>query len=59
MLRTLRNQAKALRALAERYLRLAKTTADPRERNKFFNYAAVMRTCRSAQSGTAMIESAS
>jgi hypothetical protein len=41
MLRTMRNQAKALRALAERYLRLAKTTADPRERNKFFNYAAV------------------
>ena len=37
----MRNQAKALRALAERYLRLAKTTADPRERNKFFNYAAV------------------
>ena len=41
MLRTMRNQAKALRAFAERYLRLAKTTADPRERNKFFNYAAV------------------
>ena len=41
MLRTMRNQAKALRALAERYLRLARTTADPRERNKFFNYAAV------------------
>ena len=37
----MRNQAKALRALAERYLRLAKTTADPRVRNKFFNYAAV------------------
>jgi hypothetical protein len=41
MLRTMRNQAKALRVLAEKYLRLAKTTADPRERNKFFNYAAV------------------
>jgi len=41
MLRTVRNQAKALRVLAEKYLRLAKTTADPRERNKFFNYAAV------------------
>ena len=41
MLRTMRNQAKALRALAERYLRLAKTTTDPRERNKFFTYAAV------------------
>jgi hypothetical protein len=41
MLRTMRNQANALRALAERYLRLAKMTADPRERNKFFNYAAV------------------
>jgi len=41
MLRTMRNQAQALRALAERYLRLATTTADPRERNKFFNYAAV------------------
>jgi hypothetical protein len=41
MLRTMRNQAKALHALAERYLRLAKTTVDPRERNKFFNYAAV------------------
>jgi hypothetical protein len=41
MLRTMRNQATALRVLAEKYLRLAKTTADPRERNKFFNYAAV------------------
>jgi hypothetical protein len=42
MLRTMRNQAtNALRVLAEKYLRLAKTTADPRERNKFFNYAAV------------------
>ena len=41
MARTMRNQAKALRALAERYLRLGETTADPRERNKFFNYAAV------------------
>ena len=41
MLRTMPNHAKALRALAERYLRLAKTTVDSRERNKFFNYAAV------------------
>jgi hypothetical protein len=47
MLRTMRNQAKALRALAERYLRLAKTTADPRERNKFFTYAAVYADLRS------------
>jgi hypothetical protein len=41
MLRTMRNPAKALRVLAEKYLRLAKTSADPRERNKFFKYAAV------------------
>ena len=34
-------QSDALRALAERYLRLAKTTKDARERSKFFNYAMV------------------
>jgi hypothetical protein len=30
-----------MRAMAERYLRLAKTTKDVRERRKFFDYAAI------------------
>jgi hypothetical protein len=42
MSRTIRNRATtALRVLAGKYLRLARTTADPRERSKFFHYAAV------------------
>jgi hypothetical protein len=35
------NQSGAMRVMAERYLRLAKTTKDPRERSKFFDYAFV------------------
>jgi hypothetical protein len=35
------NQSDAMRVMAERYLRLAKTTKDPRERSKFFDYAFV------------------
>jgi hypothetical protein len=35
------NQSDALRVMAERYLRLAKTTENARERRKFFDYATV------------------
>ncbi len=35
------NQSVAMRAMASKYLRLAKGTEDPRERSKFFDYAMV------------------
>ena len=33
------HQSEAMRAMAQRYLRLARTTQDARERSKFFDYA--------------------
>lgn len=33
------HQSEAMRAMAQRYLRLARTTQDARERTKFFDYA--------------------
>lgn len=33
------HQSEAMRAMAQRYLRLARTTRDARERTKFFDYA--------------------
>ena len=33
------HQSEAMRAMAQRYLRLARTTKDARERSKFFDYA--------------------
>ena len=35
------SQEHAMRAMAEGYLRLAKTSFDPQDRKKFLNYAAV------------------
>lgn len=37
----MRNHSDTMRAMAERYLRLAKTTKDARERRKFFDYATI------------------
>ena len=34
-------QADAMRAMAERYLRLAETTSEPKERTKFLDYASI------------------
>jgi len=34
-------QADAMRAMAERYLRLAKTTSEPTERARFLDYASI------------------
>ena len=34
-------QADAMRAMAERYLRLAKTTSEPTERTRFLDYASI------------------
>ena len=33
------HQSEAMRVMAQRYLQLARTTQDARERSKFFNYA--------------------
>ena len=33
------HQSEAMKAMAHRYLRLARTTSDARERSKFFDYA--------------------
>lgn len=33
------HQSEAMRAMAQRYLRLARTTQDARERSKYFDYA--------------------
>ncbi len=33
------HQSEAMKAMAQRYLRLARTTKDARERTKFFDYA--------------------
>jgi hypothetical protein len=33
------NQCDTLRVMAAKYLRMAKSAADPSERSKFFNYA--------------------
>lgn len=35
------NQSDVLRVMAGRYLRMAKSAVDPRERSKFFDYAMI------------------
>ena len=35
------NKTDAMRAMAERYLRLAKTASEPNERAKFLDYASI------------------
>lgn len=37
----MQKQADAMRAMAERYLRLAMTTSNPKERTKFLDYASI------------------
>jgi hypothetical protein len=39
--RSMLKQADAMRAMAERYLRLAMTTSNPKERTKFLDYASI------------------